>query len=186
MMLLRYSLLGALMESPDYGYKLKTRVPAKVFHDFGINDNQLYPTLKKLHMEGLVEKEVIYQEGSPNRNMYHITDKGRKEFLDWLESSDGEETGFRYEILSKDVFMTRCIYILNLEKQKALKKIDRQIRLVNRTIADFNHALRQMETKKILPIKIKVLEFAIMNQQARLAWLNQFSNFVKTYDEEGR
>ena len=95
-MLLQYSILGALMEHPDYGYNLKNRIPSKVLHDFGINDNQIYPTLKKLAKEGYIKKEVIYQEGSPNRNIYHIMEKGKKHFMEWLESDEGEEKGFRY------------------------------------------------------------------------------------------
>ena len=89
MMLLKYSILGALMEHPDYGYNLKARISRRVLHDFGINDNQLYPTLKNLAKEGYIKKEIVYQEGSPNRNVYHILEKGKKYFLEWLKSNEG-------------------------------------------------------------------------------------------------
>jgi DNA-binding PadR family transcriptional regulator len=167
------------MEHPDYGYNLKNRISSKVLHDFGINDNQMYPTLKKLEKEGYVKKEVVYQEGSPNRNMYHIMEKGKKYFLDWLESDEGEEKGFRYEIIRKDAFIVRCIYILSLERDKAVQKVEKQIRLVEETVSDFTFALNRMKEKNISPLKVKILEFGLINQQARLEWLYKFLEFIK-------
>ena len=79
-MSVKYMILGSLMEVPNYGYLIKTKFFKKVFSDFGINDGQLYPTLNKLEKEGLIRKEVIYQEGSPNRHKLprHLLNQKRR------------------------------------------------------------------------------------------------------------
>ncbi len=46
------------MNESSHGYKLKANHLSKLRMEFGINDGQLYPTLKKLENEGLIKKEV--------------------------------------------------------------------------------------------------------------------------------
>jgi hypothetical protein len=46
--------------------------------------SQIYPTLKTLETEGLVDMDVQVQADRPNRKVYTITDDGRRELVDWL------------------------------------------------------------------------------------------------------
>lgn len=71
-------ILGHIMTKPMYGYEIK-----KALEDFNrgirgneINNNTLYPLLSKFERNGYITKEVVYQEGKPNRNVYKITDEG--------------------------------------------------------------------------------------------------------------
>ena len=41
----------------------------------------IYPTLRQLENEGKIKKEVVMQEGKPNKKMYFITDEGVKNFI---------------------------------------------------------------------------------------------------------
>lgn len=175
----RNMILGSLMESPVHGYDLKKRVFRKVFSDFGINDGQLYPLLKKLETEGLIRKEVIVQEGAPSRHKYYITDAGRAAFAAWLESSEGEERSMRYDFMRREEFFTRCNYIRHMDKKSAVAKMERQILLVRETVADFNRARERMLDKNVDPYRIKLLEYGIGNQEARLAWLEGFLADIK-------
>ncbi len=70
-------LLGSLMERPLHGYLLKTEAFRRVFREFGVNDNHLYPTLKKLEEEGLIRKKAEISEGRPDRHVYSITARGK-------------------------------------------------------------------------------------------------------------
>ena len=54
--MIKYLILGSLMERPFHGYDLKSNFFKKIFKDFGINDGQLYPALKKLNQEGLIKR----------------------------------------------------------------------------------------------------------------------------------
>jgi len=146
----------------------------KAFSDFGINDGQLYPLLKKLEKEGLIRKKVVQQEGMPNRHKYSLTKDGRREFMEWLESSKGEERSFRYEFIRNDIFFNRCNYIRHLDKDRAIEKMESQIKIVERTIEDFLWARQRMIEKKVDPYRVKIIEYGIKNQEARLEWLQEF------------
>lgn len=173
-MSVKHMILGALMESPVHGYEIKTKFFKKLFSDFGINDGQLYPTLGKLEKDGLVRKEVVQQDGAPNRHKYYITDEGRNQMIDWLNDSDGEERSFRYEFVRKDNFFLRCNFIKHIDREKAIEKVKNQIQLVVDTLADFNRARKAMIDKGVDPFRIKILEYGIGNQEARLDWLKDF------------
>ena len=167
----KFMILGSLMESPVHGYDLKKRVFKKVFADFGINDGQLYPLLKRLEGEGLIRKEIVPREGAPSRHKYFITDAGREALITWLEDDSGEERSMRYDFMRKDEFFTRCNYIRHLDKARAVAKMQSQIRLVQDTLADFHAARDRMIEKNVDPYRIKLLEYGIRSQQARLDWL---------------
>ena len=167
-------ILGSLMNKSSHGYKLKSIHTSKLQKDFGINDGQLYPALKKMESEGLIEKEVIHQDGSPNRHNYSITDKGRKEFMEWLAGNDGEEHAFRYDFIRKDPFFTRATFINFLDRETAVKKVEWQIAAERKAIEDLKAARQGMLDLGLEGWKVKILEFGIRKEEARLEWLEEF------------
>ena len=175
----RSMILGALMESPAHGYELKTRYMKKVFADFGINDGQLYPLLRKLEQQGMIKKTVVPREGAPSRHKYSLTPEGRDGFLEWLADDQGEDQSIRYDFMRRDEFFVRCNFIRHLDRDTALEKLSRQIQLTEKTLADFHGARDRMIEKKVDPYRIKILEYGIRNQEARLDWLRDFHTTIK-------
>jgi DNA-binding PadR family transcriptional regulator len=131
----------------------------------------------KMTDEELIRKEIEYRETGPNRHNYHITDKGREEFLNWLKGNDGEERAFRYEMIRKDEFLNKSMYFKLMESSKAADKIAEQIRETESTIEDFNKAYRDMSERKMDPLNILVLKYCIMNQETRLKWLKELNTY---------
>jgi len=179
----KHMILGALMKGPAHGYSLRSDFLTKVLEEFGINDGQLYPLLKKMTDEGLVEKQIEYRDSGPNRHNYHITDKGREEFLSWVTGNEGEERAFRYEMIRKDEFLNKSMYFKLLERNRALEKIQDQIKEAESTLEDFNKAYKDMSERKMDPLNLLVLKYCIMNQETRLNWLKEldahFSGKIK-------
>jgi PadR family transcriptional regulator AphA len=169
--MIKYLILGSLMERPFHGYDLKSNFFKRIFKDFGINDGQLYPALKKLNQEGLIEKVIEHQEGAPSRHIYSITSQGEEIFMNWLLSYDGEESSFRYEFFRKDAFIIRCSYFQYLDKTDAINKIQHQLDVVEKTLEDLNMAKQSMLKKGINPYRINVLGYGIKTQEARAEWL---------------
>jgi len=182
----RGMILGALMENPVHGYDLKKRVFRKVFSDFGINDGQLYPLLRKLEQEGLIRKEIVPREGAPSRHKYFITDEGRAQFTDWLASDEGEERSMRYDFMRKDACFCRCNYIRYLDKDRAVSKMGRQIGLIESTLEDFRAARDRMLEKNVDPYRVRLLEYGIRQQEARREWLRGFLEDIRKDRAFGR
>lgn len=182
-MSVKYAILGGLMKRPRYGYQFKVTAIETIAREFGINDGQIYPTLKKLEKEGLITKQVEVQDSAPNRHMYTITDKGRSEFLQWMKDTEGEERTFRYDFLRKDVFFSKCVFINRLDKESAIEKVQKQMETVEKTIEDLKHARINMAALGVDILKIKILGYGIMEQEARIEWLKQFMCELQTYEK---
>jgi DNA-binding PadR family transcriptional regulator len=83
----RYAILGMLSHEPKYGYELREEITQTIGMFWPeIRFSKIYPTLKKLENEYLVEMEVVKDPKSnrPARKMYSITKGGREVLLDWL------------------------------------------------------------------------------------------------------
>ena len=87
-MSLRHALLGFLNYGPMTGYELKKSFDVSIAHFWNAELSQIYPTLKQLEAEGLVEMEVRVQTERPNRKVYSISEDGRRELIDWLASAN--------------------------------------------------------------------------------------------------
>ena len=181
---LKYFLLGNLAEHSLHGYQMKSPWFKNIFKEFGINNNQLYPTLKKMTGESLIEKEVIIQDGKPNKHIYSITEKGRSKFTEWLTSSEGEELSYRYESFITDKFMMRMNFSYHLSSEDCAEKITQQIQQVNEKLLDLQNARQDMVEKNLRPVRVKLVEYGIMLQETRLKWLeNLLAELPELYSE---
>lgn len=169
----KHIILGALMNGPAHGYTLRSGSTTKVLEEFGINDGQLYPMLKKMTSEGLIRKEIEYRESGPNRHNYHITDEGRGEFISWLTGAEGEEREFRYEMIRKDEFLHKCMYLGYLDSALSAEKIRGHIAETRTTIEDFKRAYDDMKRREFNNIHLMIVKYCIMSQETRLRWLRE-------------
>ncbi|MHA6668442.1 PadR family transcriptional regulator [Homoserinimonas sp. A447] len=85
-MSLRYALLALLRAGPLSGYELKKQFSLSVGHVWHAPDSQIYPELRKMESEGLVEAEVQARGERGIRRLYHQTNDGERAFLDWMQS----------------------------------------------------------------------------------------------------
>jgi DNA-binding PadR family transcriptional regulator len=102
-MSLKHALLGFINYSPMTGYELKKFFDASVAHFWNAELSQIYPALKSMESEGLVEMKVCVQEDRPNRKEYSITELGRRELVEWL-GSPAEPEQVREPLLIKVFF----------------------------------------------------------------------------------
>ena len=172
----KHMILGALMNGPAHGYSLKSEGTVKVMEEFGINDGQLYPLLKKMSDEGLIRKEIEYRETGPNRHNYHITDAGRKDFISWLTGSEGEERAFRYEMIRKDGFLNKCMYFRFLDPAASADKVRGQIAETEASIRDFKDAYDDMKSRNFDSLHLMIVRYCIMSLETRLRWLGEIEN----------
>jgi len=85
-MSLRYALLALLRVGPLSGYDLQKQFAESVGHVWHAPDSQIYPELRKMADEGLIEPEEQTRGERGTRRMYHVTDAGERAFLSWMDS----------------------------------------------------------------------------------------------------
>ena len=78
-------LLGLLAKRPLSGYDIKTIVDRSTRFFWAASYGQIYPELKRLEEEGLVEG-ADRPNGGRNRRVYKLTPAGREALVEWLYS----------------------------------------------------------------------------------------------------
>jgi PadR family transcriptional regulator AphA len=79
-------ILGFLSLGPRSGYDIKTVVDRSTRFFWAASYGQIYPELRRLEEEGLVEGED-QPNGGRSRRVYRLTPAGREALHDWLLSS---------------------------------------------------------------------------------------------------
>jgi DNA-binding PadR family transcriptional regulator len=119
-MSLRHALLGFINYGPMTGYELKKFFDTSVAHFWNAELSQIYPALKAMESDGLVEMQVDVQEDRPNRKEYSITDKGREELVEWLAQPVEPER-------VREPTLIKVFFGANLPKQQLIDVIQDQI-----------------------------------------------------------
>jgi DNA-binding PadR family transcriptional regulator len=78
------ALLGVLSLAPMSGYTIRAVVEQSIGNFWSESFGQIYPALKRLTAEGMVQKKTERQKGRPDRNVYSLTEKGRDRLQEWL------------------------------------------------------------------------------------------------------
>jgi len=119
----KYAMLGILAQKDLHGYELKSSFDEKVGEFWSLNYGQIYSTLDRLEKDDLVTHDRQAQEKRPDRKIYSITKKGRKELDEWLAAPINRVRALRDDFFIKLVFTGKDNPgpVLDLiEKQKAL------------------------------------------------------------------
>lgn len=106
-----FIILGLLHHEELSGYDIKKRIDSMIGYFWNVGYGQIYPTLKSLEGDGLINKREDEltnkrEEGSskgPEKYTYYITEPGREKLKAWLATPEQKEYT-KYEILLKLFF----------------------------------------------------------------------------------
>ena len=121
----KFAILGILSFGPMSGYDIKKFYEQSVANFWNESYGQIYPILKRLAQDGLATKSIQRQEGRPDRHIYAITERGRRELQQWLVEPIGRQIG-RHEILLKLIFGRQIPIADNIKQIQRFR--DRQAR----------------------------------------------------------
>ncbi len=69
-------ILAMLHQGPRHGYEIKKDTERALGGMVPLNNKTLYLALKRFEEMGAVTRQVIPQEGKPNRHLYQLTERG--------------------------------------------------------------------------------------------------------------
>lgn len=174
---LKYAILGLLMRKNMSGYDLNKEFNSGLIEFWSAKHSQIYPELKKLVGEGLVEFKIEISGDILEKKIYQITEKGKQEFLNWLHQD------VEIEPTPKDVFRLRMYFSENLDSKELLRLLDSQIKqhdLKLKHLQDINDSFETVPVKGTVEFAdYLVLQSAIMREDYYLEWLNLCKNYFK-------
>ena len=108
--------LGLLAEAPRSGYDIKTVVDRSTRFFWAASYGQIYPELRRLESDGLVEGEDA-PNGARDRRVYKLTPSGHQALVDWL-------LGSTTTIELRDESLLRLFFADALPHEQALQLLE--------------------------------------------------------------
>ena len=139
-MALKHGILGLLSYSEMTGYDLMKTFDSSLAYFWHVRTSQIYLELDKLSKAGLVEFRKEIQESRPNKNIFKITDDGKKELINWLNNSDIQKM-----INVKDEFLMLVFFLNELPKKEAIEVIKRYKKECEKVIESLIEANKNVE-----------------------------------------
>ena len=78
--------LALLSHADNYAYE----IAARLADDIGMGEGTIYPLMRRMQSEGLVDTYLVESQSGPSRKYYRLTEAGRRAF----ESQKTEWTSF--------------------------------------------------------------------------------------------
>jgi DNA-binding PadR family transcriptional regulator len=111
-------ILALLANHSKHGYQIKKDIGQILERETKLNNNLLYPALRRLEESGAIEREKQDRQCLPNKHVYHITLSGEelfKQLVTQYKESD---------IAKEEEFLTRLAFLDMLNKGERLRLLD--------------------------------------------------------------
>lgn len=157
-----FALLGLLHERPAHGYDLsKLFAPnTDLGSVFRLGLSQLYASLTKLETHGLVQSEASEPIRGKSRHVFHVTESGERQFLEWVKRPVSNSRYIRVD------FLTKLFFARRLGQDIAGALVADQLALLELELAPASGADSN-------PYRQEVLDVSTGFAHAALAWLRR-------------
>ena len=162
-------ILSNLVHRPSYGYEIKKRVQSILGQDSALNNNQLYPVLRRFEEMGAVEKEVEPQEGKPDRHVYRATDLGREILRELLREFTPQMA------LNGAEFQVRVAFFGSLEPEDRLRILGAREKVLRRRLEHLLSVTPDAQGSVQHSYATQVVEFQKGQVQRELEWIGELT-----------
>jgi DNA-binding PadR family transcriptional regulator len=135
---LSHAILGFLDYQPMSGYDLKKYFDQSVAHFWSATQSHIYKALENLESEGMVESQVIQQEGKPNRKQYKITDAGKAELRRWVSTPLPVEA-------KREAWLIQVFFAHNITNEEIADLFQNRIERLRRSLSQCQTAQQAIE-----------------------------------------
>jgi DNA-binding PadR family transcriptional regulator len=158
--------LALLLERPRHGYEIKQQITAIVGNFVSVNNNQLYPALRRFEELGAITREIVHTPGKPDRHVYHMTDRGTEILQDLLRDFSPEQARDELE------FQVRVAYFHLVEVEARLAILAAREAILSEWRVMLDRSLAQArESSDISPLAESIIEFKQQTIQHELDWI---------------
>lgn len=138
-MSLRYALLALLSIDAMTGYDLHKRFDSSVGHVWYAPDSQIYPELRKMEKDGVVEAVEVPWGTKGTKREYHITPGGRQALRDWMNQV------LPYQRV-RDAMHLKAAYFEWADPDAARAQLEAHIEHYSSELEQWREQIRQIDT----------------------------------------
>ena len=166
-------ILSHLVDRPGHGYQIKKSVERILGSGFTMNNNLLYPALKRFEEMGAVEREIERQEGKPDRHVYRATELGAAIRQDMLREFPAQAAHNDAE------FQTRVAFFDSLEPEDRLRILKTREEVLKTRLEHLSRMNPKAEDSYEHPYAERVVEFQRRQAQQELEWIGELAREVE-------
>ncbi len=180
----QYAILGVLSMIPgSSGYDIKKFCDQTIAHFWRENYGHIYPVLKRLETEGLIRGETERTAGNPPRNIYFVTERGRRALEDWLAATLEKQPPPRMELLLKLFFggfmpFGQVIAMIEESRQHYLELIETYVEIERKTLAEKGRP----EDEYLF--QLATVRFGLSNARAGLQWCDETLEILRRHGQK--
>lgn len=164
--MLELTILGFLSEGPLHGYELKRRVVQLTGYARPVSDGTLYPAIKRLHRDGLLERRAEPGAG-PARYVLTITGDGRDALVARLRDPQSNEVSDFSRFI---VVLTFLSLVPSVEEQHSVLR--RRLDFLEQPASFFYDEDRTVRAEEVTDVYRRgLLLVARETSRAERAWL---------------
>ncbi|MQY26246.1 PadR family transcriptional regulator [Nocardia aurantia] len=162
-------ILRHLMRGPAHGYDLRKHVEENT--GVVLNNNALYPALRRFEEAGAVTKESEQSPGRPVRHVYTLTPTGRELLQDLLAELPPDQAATEAE------FLTRAAHFAMLTVPERMRVLDARERAVRRQLDQVRG-----QAARTTPVEWgrRIAEEMVRRGEAELVWLAELRHHAHT------
>jgi DNA-binding PadR family transcriptional regulator len=157
--------LGHLVRGPAHGYEIKQRVSRSIGNTQPLNNNILYPALRRLDELGAVESEVVQQGASPPRRVYRLTEHGLDVLRGIVEDFPQESA------LNDGEFNTRLAYFELIDPGARLEILRTRGAAVKKLLDHLRRSLAETTDQGTHTYAPRLIEFLIAQRENELRFV---------------
>jgi PadR family transcriptional regulator AphA len=166
----RYALLGILTNGPMSGYDMKQFIDESISHFWSESYGNLYPRLRELHEEGLIDRRQEPRDAAPDAYVYTLTEAGKKAFVEWIEQPSLAER-------VRDELLLRVFFGCKVPLTATIRQIEDFARRQEATLSTFRGIAatldREHADNPCKPYWLMTLRRGELVAEARLAWAKE-------------
>lgn len=170
---LAHAILGFLDYAPMSGYDLKKYFDQSVSHFWTATQSHIYKALENLEKDGMVESQVIQQEGKPNRKQYQITKEGRAELHRWVSTPLPIES-------PRQAWLIQVFFAHNATNEEIASLFEKRIEELNGYLsqcqvaqANIDESYKQVGIKRLRDLWQLTLDNGMSYYENEIAWLEK-------------
>ena len=178
--MIKLILLGFLNYQPMTGYDLKQMIDSSTSHFWHAHHSQIYTTLRKMEVDGLVTSVFVKDESAPDRRVYTIIEAGKKALSDWLDQSMTEA------VQIKEKLLVRIFFSAARNPQDVLAELHLQRQLHQEQMAVYQKITKEMPHQHLHPELERdavfwraTLEMGMRYEEMYLGWLNDTIQIIE-------
>ena len=165
-----FAILGFLTLGPMSGYDIKRSVEDSTENFWSESFGQIYPALRRLAGDGLIDKDEAPSGGGRPRHVYSINDRGREALATWLREPT-EPSPVRSELLLKLFFGAHCDRATS--RQQVVAYREQMVSDLERYRSITERLHRERAEAADLPYWLLTLRFGELDRAAHIAWCDE-------------